>query len=270
MTAGDVVALSSVEQVLRAIACGRQISVEAYTLRPNVERELERAARRGAAVSVRLEAHPVGDAKGGFAALNERLAARLRAAGADAALGHPVHSKTIAVDGTLYLDEKNWDSGDLVLRAAGTDAKQIPNDKRDALDAEAGLLRNARASDGAIVESESFGSFNVVESALSGLATAGAAPRLIVSDRELQRDPRERAVLTRLAAEGVAVRVSRDSEKLAAAGNSVWLGSANATSPFGRGAMSDWGICTADDRIARAVRERLERTWSAARPFAAH
>jgi len=63
------------------------------------------------------------------------------------------------------------------------------------------------------------------------------------------------------------VRVCDDSEKLAVAGDRAWLGSANATSPYGRGAMTDWGVCTTNSQIVGDVRSRLEGAWTAARPF---
>ena len=67
--------------------------------------------------------------------------------------------------------------------------------------------------------------------------------------------------------DGVRVRVCKDSEKLAVAGNHAWLGSANATYADGKWAMPDWGLCTDDAEIAGAVRQRLEREWAAARDF---
>ena len=262
--------LHSIDDVLTALERARRIAVQAYTLHGQVLDAVEAAARRGAAVTVNLEGRPFEGSKGHLAAENRRLVRELRAAGVVAALGHPLHAKAIETDGTLYLDEKNWGKRDLVLREDDPrEAATIPMNKRDALALEADLLSRARAGDDAIVESESFGSFNVVESALALLGAAGAAPRLLVSERELYADSRERAVLEKLASEGVRVRVCADSEKLAAVGKEAWLGSANATSPYGRGAMTDWGINTRDDAIVRAVRDRLEKQWAMARPFKA-
>lgn len=63
------------------------------------------------------------------------------------------------------------------------------------------------------------------------------------------------------------MRVCLDSEKLAVAGDRAWLGSANATVAAGKWNAIDWGLRTADGRIASAVRSRLEAEWSAARDF---
>ena len=75
-------------------------------------------------------------------------------------------------------------------------------------------------------------------------------------------------MLDELSSQGVRVRVCDDSEKVAVAGNRAWLGSANATSPYGRGAMTDWGVCTREPQIAREVRSRLEAQWRNAAPLA--
>lgn len=58
-----------------------------------------------------------------------------------------------------------------------------------------------------------------------------------------------------------------DSEKLAAAGDRAWLGSANASCAFGIYDMIDWGLTTNDAAIARTARARLEATWRTARPM---
>jgi hypothetical protein len=263
-----VLSLSSTRDVLSALRTAQHVEAAAYTLHGPVLRALEAAARRGAEVRVELEGSPYDGPSGRLVAENRRVAVELRAAGASASLCHPLHAKVIAADGALYLDEKNWRDGDLVLRAGdAADDRAIPGDKREALDLEARLLASARAGDDAIVESETFGRSNVVFAALRDLAEQRESPRLLVSERELRADPRERAALQDLAAQGVRVRACPDSEKLAAVGDRAWLGSANATSPYGRGAMTDWGCTTADTTIVSAVRNRLERAWQNAKPL---
>jgi hypothetical protein len=257
--------LSSTDAAIASIESGKQVFVEAYTLHGPVLRALEDAARRGARVTVELERAPFDDAKRHLGSENARIAAELAQAGADARLEDPIHAKTISVDGTLFLDEKNWHEDDIVLR--DDDAASIPMTKREALDQEAQLLCHARSCDGVIVESESFGAGNATYSALKALALAGAAPRLLVSERDLRGSPRERAALKHLAQNGVCVRVCKDSAKLAVAGNRAWLGSANATYADGKWAMPDWGLCTDDVEIVRSVRQRLEHEWAGAREF---
>ena len=258
--------LGSTDAVVAGIARGREICAEAYMLQGPVLRALEAAARNGAGVSVRLEGAPFDDPTGYVAKGNAKAVAELCSAGAVATLAHPLHAKALTIDGVLYLDEKNWRRGDLVLRESDAEgARNVATIKHEALDREAELL-NANAGD-AIVESESFGCCNAVYGALLRLALEGASPRLLVADRELRGNVRESGLLAALVRDGVRVRVCRDSEKLAACGDGAWLGSANATAAFGEGDMIDWGVSTRDPAIVSAVRARFEKTWRSAAEF---
>jgi phosphatidylserine/phosphatidylglycerophosphate/cardiolipin synthase-like enzyme len=263
-----MVALSSTGEALAALGRARQIDVRAYTLHGPVLRAVEAAVRRGAEVSVHLADRPYKDAKGHLESENQRLANELRAQGATVSLEHLLHAKTLAIDGTLFLDGKNWWPGDLVLRDDDSaDAVTIPTIKDQALAQEDRLLAGALLADDAIVESESFGAHNVVYSDLEKLALGGAAPRLLVSEDDLRADPREHQVIERLVEDGVRVRVCRDSEKLAVAGDGAWLGSANATMAAPIADSTDWGLCTNDSQIVAAVRARLEAQWQNAKAF---
>ena len=261
-----MVALSSTSEVLTQLATGSRIVAEAYTLHGPILRALETAARRGAHVVVEFEAKPFGNPR--LAKENARLAQELRRAGADAELQERVHAKEIAIDGVLYLDEKNWHAGDVVLRDGDAhDAAKIASTKSDALAREAQLLAAARARDGVIVESESFGSGNAVYSRLRELGRAGASPRLLVSERVLHGDRRERRVLEDLLRDGVRIRVCKDSAKFAVAGDRVWVGSANASYAGGKWDMTDWGLCTGNAAIVDTVCARLDAEWSSAKRF---
>ena len=243
------------------------IAAEAYTLHGPVLLALEDAARRGACVRVRLEGRPFDDPKGRLAAENARLARELRACGAEASLAHPLHAKALDLDGVLYLDEKNWQRDDLVLRESdAAEARAVATIKHEALAREAQLLADSGRND-AVVESESFGCCNAVYGALTRLARSGASPRLLVAQNELRGNKREAEVLERLVNDGVRVRVCKDSEKLAVAGGGAWLGSANATAAFGDSDLIDWGLCTRDPAIVSAVRTRLEAAWDGAADF---
>jgi hypothetical protein len=264
--ADAMVALSSTSALLAAMARAKEISIEAYTLHGPVLNAAEAAARRGAHVVVRL-ATPLGGRDRRLAGENAKLVAQLRAHGVESTLQRGLHAKEACVDGTRYFDEKNWWANDLVLRDADSADDSISATKFAALDAEGRLLRSASVRDRVIVESESFGCCNAVYDALAKLGAAGAAPRLLVSERDLHGNARERHALERLVNEGVRVRVCKDSKKLAAAGDRVWAGSANATVAFGACNAIDWGCCTDDGTIARAVRQRLEHQWTRARDF---
>ncbi|HLX26112.1 MAG TPA: hypothetical protein VKR05_03905 [Candidatus Cybelea sp.] len=258
--------LSSLREAIASVEYAKDVSVAAYTLHGALLQALEGAARHGAHVVVQLEGQPYDRGKRRLARENARLVHELRAAGADARLAPLIHAKSMSVDGTLYLDGKNWHASDVILREDdAVEAAAIPMDKHDALALEAEMLASAKSSDAPIVESESFGLGNATYFALQELARSGAAPRLLVSKGDLRGNARERSALEHLAARGVRVRVCTDSEKLAVAGNRAWLGSANATYADGKFAMSDWGVCSANPAIVDTARVRLESEWRSAK-----
>jgi phosphatidylserine/phosphatidylglycerophosphate/cardiolipin synthase-like enzyme len=254
--------LSSTGETVGAIERARRVEVSAYMLHDGpVVRALEDVARRGARVSVRLDAKPYGAA--GLGAANRHVVERLRRAGVDAALQDGIHAKSIAVDGTVYLDGRNWGASDFVVR---TDrAADVAQTKRAALVAEADTLAGATCDDRPIVQTESFGTGNEVYNALAALAKAGVRPRLLVSSRIYRTDRREQSLIAHLESEGADVRVCDDSEKFAVAGSSAWVGSANATFDLDGKSMSDWGVATNDPSIVAAARTRVESVWQKAR-----
>jgi hypothetical protein len=257
--------LSTTDDVIASLEAARNVAVEAYTIHGPVLKALEGAARRGATVCVELEKAPFDDAKGSLARENARVAAELRAAGAQATLADPIHAKRMSIDGAIYLDEKNWHLGDIVLRGDAVDAASIAMTKDEALAQEARLLSQGRAGDGIIVESESFGAGNAAYRVLRALGRDGAAPRLLVSERDLRGNGRERAILSDLTRCGVHVRLCKDSSKLAVCGDRAWLGSANATYADGKYSMPDWGVRTDDAAIVGTVRAHLEGEWATAK-----
>lgn len=262
-----MLALSSTGEVVERLAHAETVSAEAYTLGAPLVRALAAAARGGALVSVALEAHPYEDRNGSLGRLNARIVQRLRAAGVDACLRDGLHAKEIAVDGTLYLDEKNWRDNDIVVRLdGGRDKRAVATSKSGALAQEGRLLAGAAPGEDVIVATESLGAGNATYAALADLAKRGLKPRLLVTRRVLRETPRERALLAHLERDGVRVRSCDDSAKLAAVGDRAWLGSANATYAGGRWDMSDWGLDSADPAVASAVRQRLEDDWASAKP----
>ncbi|MGA2759604.1 MAG: hypothetical protein ABSF08_04675 [Candidatus Cybelea sp.] len=260
--------LSSMGEVCGALRGARRIDFAAYTVFGPALRAVEAAACRGAVVTVHLEGRPFNNPH--LAKENRNIADQLRAAGATVTLGHMLHAKALTVDGTLYLDEKNWRPGDLVLRVDDpAEAATIPMIKHEALAREGELIASTSSADRVIVESESFGCCNKVYSELRQAALAGAGPRLLVSARDLSGNVHEREVIEALVHDGVSVRVCDDSEKLAVAGDSAWLGSANATIAAPGTDGTDWGLDTRNAEIVAAVRSRLETAWQSARAFEA-
>ncbi len=258
--------LSSTAQVCRALCGAHRIDLQAYTVWGPILKAVRAAARRGAEVTVALERHPFNSPH--LAKENRSVAGQLRAAGATVTLGHPLHAKVLAVDGALFLDDKNWHPGDLVLKVDDpAEVAKIPMIKHEALACEGRLIDSATSADRVIVESESFGCCNKVYSELRQAALAGVAPRLLVSARDLSGNTRERQVIESLIRDGVRARICDDSEKLAVAGTAAWLGSANATIAAPGSDSTDWGLRTRNAKIVAAVRARLEANWQTAKPF---
>lgn len=266
--------------MLAAMRTARRIDFSAYVLWPGpVERALEAAAARGAEVHVRLEGrlyHPTA----AMTRDNAEAIRRLRALHADAALvdcsdadGPPLHVKAGVCDGTAFLDECNWNSGDMVIRDDGKrDAAAIRDaalhrpaasqpgislDKRDALAQEASLLESSDAKS-IDIETEALG-FSYVTVAIHNLLASGVRCRVLVSENSVKSSVKAIAALEK---EGVEIRAVEKSEKLATAGDAAWIGSADATSPHPDGDRVDWGKTTHDRRIVRALHARFEANWA--------
>jgi phosphatidylserine/phosphatidylglycerophosphate/cardiolipin synthase-like enzyme len=250
-----------------------------------VTRALEAAADRGARVTVRLDGAPASGSQrrdDGVARANAATVAELRSHGIDASLTdgsrYDLHLKAAVVDGRAYLDDRNWtpsdsltttrDGPDVACVAAAIDGTitQTPDlamTKAAAIAREAALIA-ASPADRIDCASESFGATSVSK-ALAARAAAGAHVRLVVSSATLAPgSSQELAALTRLAAAGVEIRVANEADKVCVAGQSAWLGSANAT--FSPGPpMIDWGVTTTDPAIVRAAAATFERDWERGR-----
>jgi hypothetical protein len=265
-----MLSLSSTAEAAASIPAAHTVSFTAYTLRRGTLFDaLEAAARGGAHVSVRLEGAPYGDADGSFARVNAGVVAELRRAGVDASVSAsadaPIHTKMLDVDAVRYLDDRNFGAGDLVVRDDDPADPALATFKRDALASEGKLLRACGPGEDTIVESESFSCCNAVYSAIDDAAKRGLQPRLLVCARELRGNERERDRLTHLVQDGVRVRVTKETDKLALAGDRLWIGSANATAAIELPDTIDWGTCSDDAAIVAAARARVESTWAHAK-----
>jgi phosphatidylserine/phosphatidylglycerophosphate/cardiolipin synthase-like enzyme len=288
--------VESAATFVAALGTAHDVALTAYTLREGGVRDaLAAAARRGATVRVRLERDPLDDAADTLHRANAEAVAVLRAAGADAALTGPgeptLHLKAAVVDGTAWLDDRNWATSgpERILRDTQADDVaavrsavagdrgadgHLATTKSGALRLEADVIVQTGAAP-LVVESESFGS-GTVYNALLHRAKAGLPIRLIVAGREVAESVhgREGKRLARLAALGVEVRVGDPqrgdlNEKLAVGGDDGWVGSANATDAYGSfGAQRDWGMATRAPGVVADLRASFERNWRAARPLA--
>jgi phosphatidylserine/phosphatidylglycerophosphate/cardiolipin synthase-like enzyme len=281
-------AFATRDDVLGALAHGRDVALSAYVLAPGnaVARALDAAAGRGAAVAVTLEDFESGGpAARGLHGLARRTADDLRAHGARVSLGVPngdvVHLKAAVVDGTAYLDDRNWAAaGETIVAVRDPErvalvraairgetgcAAGLATEKAGALELEAEAIRSG--GDRIDLETESFGSC-AVERALRERAESGATVRLLVSGRVAfaKGSERERAVLHRLAAAGVAIRTTDANEKLCVAGDAGWVGSANAT--YDAVPTTDWGLRVREPPLLAALETSFASEWRSARPFA--
>ena len=259
-----MISLSSAPELLHAVQTAREVDFAAYILSPGMERTLEDAARRGARVRVRLNGCFHG--AGALLRANREAVRRLRALNVDARLvqssgndGPPMHLKLALCDGIAYLDDCNWRAGgrDTIVRA-GRSTRGVQLDKRDALDAEGALLRNARHVT-VEVETESAG-YSPVYSALKWLAQRGVRCRLLVSKFGVEGS--YYAAARHLADAGVNVRVADSDEKFAVCGTRGWIGSANATSYYLHPDQLDWGARTSNPHLLRALHQRFAHNWS--------
>jgi phosphatidylserine/phosphatidylglycerophosphate/cardiolipin synthase-like enzyme len=289
--AGQMIALSSTAKMLRDLAAARNVFFSAYILRPGpVEDALVKAAQeRGAHVHVRLPAaHFHGNSR---MALDDRRAiARLRAAGADAALTHALpgepgtHLKAAVCDGVAFLDDRNWlRAGDTVLkddnprharavRAAILRGQHgacgpLVLDKDAALRDEARLVGAAGRGDHVDVEAESVHRSHLSK-ALLAAAQRGVKCRLLIEAREC--DPATVAEVQSLARAGVQVRAVESDEKFAVVDRKrAWCGSANATASSGRWDGIDWGMRTDAPAVVQQLEAHFNAYWKAATPLPA-
>jgi phosphatidylserine/phosphatidylglycerophosphate/cardiolipin synthase-like enzyme len=256
-----MLSLASTADVAAALGSARSISFLGYMLHPGrVFDALDAAARRGARVEVRVEATPY--RAGSLGRLNARMVERLARDGADARVGDAIHTKALTADSVAFYDDCNWldRGGDTIVRDAPGDPG-IATTKGDAIAREVGMLAGARRGDQIELETESFGN-GPVSGALARAARAGARVRVLVSSRELRRNPHEAATIASLEHLGVEVRRTGANEKFAVVAARTWVGSANAS--YGAFDQSDWGAVTDDAAIRAhcesAFEERFQRS----------
>ena len=269
--------LSSVPDVLARIGSAHDVAFGSYFLPHGAMREaLASAARRGAHVSVTLQADPYRNPFGGRC--NAEAARVLRAAGADVSLlpsdSAPFHLKAAVCDGVAYLDDRNWtkrgpeivvaddDPSDVglvrdALAGHGGADRALATRKDVALAREVALVESARGAP-VTVETERVATSPLTQ-ALARHARAGGRTTLVVA-RASRRSSREASAIAKLVADGVVVREGGSNQKLALAGDTAWIGSGNATGASGRSARQlEWGMRTRDPALVRAVAAELAR-----------
>ncbi|TAM87655.1 hypothetical protein EPN42_11105 [bacterium] len=283
VSGAQTIAVVSPQTVAAAIEGARQVLVSAYVLEPSsvVVEALERAGDDGSRAQVLLPGDPY-DPSGFVGKTNAAVTAELHRHRINVfRSARALHLKAVVIAGAVYLDDTNFGDGPnqtivadhdpadahqvgAALTGAPTSSAHLQTTKAAALQAEAALLLQARGP--VAVESESFGWRNPVYDALLDRVRRGASVQLIVAQREVEASRYERKDLERLASVGVQVRISFSDEKMAIAGRSAWVGSANATR--GVPEQLDWGLTTTDPSLSASLAARFARTWAQARPLA--
>jgi hypothetical protein len=272
--------LSSVPAVLARIRSAHDVAFGSYFLtRGRMRNALAAAARGGAHVTVTLQKNPYG-ASGERAPDNAASARLLRRAGAHVSLLErettPFHVKAAVCDGVAYLDDRNWtnrgpeiviaddDPRDVkAVRNAlagrgGGDGVALAMRKDTAQQREIAIIDRARHAP-VIVETERVGE-SALTTALRRHARAGAPTTLVLGRAPRDYSQREAQTIARLVGDGVLIRWRGTNQKLALAGDTAWIGSANATNTFGCGGdQLEWGLETKDPVLVGAVRTELRR-----------
>ena len=199
----------------------------------------------------------------------------------------PLHAKLALVDGSAYLDGRNWDTTDIVISdtdaaddgaiANGlaldpTSSSNLDTLKSLALAREAAQITAAAPTAGVTVRfmTESFGdgAANVI-SALEAAASNGATVEVVVLGSYVQGNPSEAALLTTLKSPPYDMRVrlnpASGSEKMTLISNrsTGWFGSSNATS-FGSNSSNyiDWGLAVADPLVLGSLQSYFDSVYA--------
>jgi hypothetical protein len=250
--------LVSTGDVISAIDRAKTVKLDAYVLGQGggMLRALERAADRGADVRVALA-----DANAGSASIVRELRGHGVRVLDDPAVGAgSVHGKVAVVDYRAFYDDRNWRTSggnDLIVETDIDDAFALRT-KAQVLEDEAAFIRTSEGHE-ILAATESFGP-GPVANALLERAQHGDDVRLLYNPNDNTRG-RER-VLASLRDAGVRIEESDDNHKYACAGDSAWIGSANATVTGGPTGMGlEWGT-QLDGRLAAKVHAQAERQWN--------
>lgn len=285
-----MISVSTTAEMLEALQSAREVTFAAYFLKPGpVADGLLRAARRGAAVTVRADGDLYGDCRSKMAGSRAVLDA-LRRAGADARLAHRsdrdgpgLHMKAAVCDGVAFLDDCNWDRGgdtvvrddspshvrairEAMLQRDGGRHRTLSLSKTGALYAERRVLGARPRPREVRVETEDLGG-SPVSQRLRGLIAKGVRCRVLVSERAFKQYAGTHKAALSLQKAGADVRTVPASEKMAVAGARCWIGSANATSTHPNGRDVDWALTTADARFARELKHRFDAHWRESQPL---
>jgi phosphatidylserine/phosphatidylglycerophosphate/cardiolipin synthase-like enzyme len=210
-----------------------------------------------------------------------------------AATTPPLHAKLAIVDGSAFLDGRNWDTTDIVISDTNpsdftaitnalnldpTSSTNLDTLKSLALQREANYLTAAAPASGATVrfmtESFSASAQNVI-SALETAAQNGATVEVVVLSSYVTGNSGEMSLLTTLksAPYNMSVRLNpaSGSEKIMLASTSPstgWFGSTNATdASYNDDNYIDWGLTVTDPNELSALQTYFDTVYGESTPY---
>jgi hypothetical protein len=262
------VQLVALSDVVAAIDRAKSVKLDAYVLgRGAVFHALERAADRGAEVSVDLCEIPAGknDEKTWAASIAQGLRNHGVRVVTDPAYGlGSNHAKVAIIGDRVFYDDRNWRSGggnDAILSTDIDEALPLRS-KAQVIADEAALIRSGEGHE-ILVATETFGPGPIAR-ALLERAQRGDDVRLIYNATEPMRGG-ENALAT-LRDAGARIEQSDDNHKFACVGDRVWVGSANATVTGGdTGVGLEWGT-ELHGALAAKIDAQAEQLWHEADP----
>jgi hypothetical protein len=204
----------------------------------------------------------------------------------------PLHAKLAIVDGSAYLDGRNWDTTDIVisdtyagdftaienaLALAPTSSTNLDTLKSLALAREANSITSAAPASGVTVrfmtESFSSGAGNVV-AALESAAQAGANVEVVVLSSYVQGNSLEESLLTTLKSPpynmSVRLNPASGSEKMTLISSQAtgWFGSSNATSSSeSSDNYIDWGLTVSDPSVLSSLQSYYDSVYASSTPY---
>jgi hypothetical protein len=271
------------------LAAAKTICFSAYVFTDASFQALDSAARSGANETVILPLEEESD--------DASDAMQLAADGArivydQGSTTPPLHAKLAVVDGSAFLDGRNWDTSDVVigdtyaadfiaienaLAFAPTSSANLDTLKSLALNREANSITNAAPATGVTVrfmtESFSSGAGNVI-AALESAAQAGATVEVVVLASDEQGNSSEANVLTTLENPpynmSVRLNPAGGSEKMTLISSQTtgWFGSANATSSNANDDnYIDWGLTVSDPSVLSALQSYYDSVYAGSTPY---
>lgn len=255
------VSLASIRDLAESIRHARNVELDAYVLQnPFLLYSLEAAAHDGADVVVQLgDPGQASQRATNYAAMRALTAAGAHVSEARGFGPEAMHAKIAIVDGTAYLDDRNFtgeETETIVVARGHASAHDYLMTKAAALAQEADFIKRAVGHD-VLFSTESLGPSPVVD-ALIERASHGDDVR-VMYDRNMS-DTKCAEAVAALRAAGAHVRAAaeKQSHKMAIVGDSAWIGSANA-SP-GADEQQEWGL-TVPVGVAAPLRDTYEYCW---------